>query len=473
MSSRIKELATNTALFSLANFGSKILVFLMVPLYTTVLSTSEYGIANIVQTTGMMLFPILTISIADAVLRFSYIKELDTRKVFSVGMWITILSVLIVIPITLFFSYLDFFREIGIYIIFIPLYFLGEAVAKFLNYFARGIGKVKVSATYGLLNTFLLVGFNLLFLLYFKLGVTGYLLSFVLSYLFSSLYVALRCKVWRYAVLHVESGMYKEMAAYSTPLVPNQLSWWLLSSFNNFYILYALGTAQVGLYTASMRIPTILTVLCHIFSQAWLLSVLRDYGSKENTNFIRSVYRRFFSVLVVMTGVFILSAYPLAKLLLKGDFSSSWYIIPFLFISVFHGALSGFYGSIFSAEKKNKILFVSTLFGASISVILVILFIKDWGLSSVSLAAMIGYFVVCVMRSEMVKKYIDIGLKTRIMFLQTAILAIEAVCVMNECYMAASVAILSLMVINYRQLLSMFVYVKDKVPSIINRVKKH
>ena len=71
MNRKYKRLFSDTILFAISKFGSKILTILLVPLYTSVLSTEDYGTADIIITTACILYPILTLSISDATLRFT------------------------------------------------------------------------------------------------------------------------------------------------------------------------------------------------------------------------------------------------------------------------------------------------------------------------------------------------------------------------------------------------------------------
>ena len=66
-----KYLFKNIGLLTISQFGTKILVFLLVPLYTSVLSTSEYGTYDLFVTTINLLVPIVTLNLSDAVLLFN------------------------------------------------------------------------------------------------------------------------------------------------------------------------------------------------------------------------------------------------------------------------------------------------------------------------------------------------------------------------------------------------------------------
>ena len=82
---KLKYLSKNIALFSISNFVSKILVFLLVPFYTNVLTTYEYGVADVIQVTLLLLVPMITVNIGEAALRFGIEEENNRQKILKVG----------------------------------------------------------------------------------------------------------------------------------------------------------------------------------------------------------------------------------------------------------------------------------------------------------------------------------------------------------------------------------------------------
>lgn len=79
--SKSSYLIKNMGILTISNFSSKILVFLLVPLYTSVLSTKEYGTYDLAVSTATLLYPILTLNIVDAVMRFLMDKESDKKAI--------------------------------------------------------------------------------------------------------------------------------------------------------------------------------------------------------------------------------------------------------------------------------------------------------------------------------------------------------------------------------------------------------
>lgn len=459
MNTRIKELLSNTMLFTIANMGSKILVFLMVPMYTAVLTTQEYGISDMVQTTAQMLVPILSVMISESVLRFCFINSVDNKEVFTIGIKITLVAILVCFVISTTFFFIPFFKPLGWYVLFIPFLFTTHASVNLFHKFARGINKVKVSAYGGLLSTSIVIALNLFFLLVLKIGVTGYLLAYFLADIVTVIYMVVKCNAKSYICKDNNNVLRYNMLKYSIPLVPNSLSWWALSSVNRYIILAWVGISAVGIYSATLRVPSILTVLSDIFAQAWLLSALKNYGSKESKQFIKSMHNRLFSLLIVLTSGIIILSEPLAKILLSGEFSSYWTIIPYLFISVFWGALVGFLGSIFSAERKNTMQFVSTVIGAVVSVLITILFLRKYGVLVVAIATWAAYYVIWLIRRIAVKKYIDIGYGAIYSSFQGLILMLESILVVSGLYLYSVLCLLVLIVLNYKNILQIANYV--------------
>ena len=92
---RKKYLAKNTALFALNSIGTRLITFLLVPIYTKAFITAEYGGVDLVTTIATILVPVITINIGEAVMRFSLDEHAEREKIVSVGLVFAALSVLL------------------------------------------------------------------------------------------------------------------------------------------------------------------------------------------------------------------------------------------------------------------------------------------------------------------------------------------------------------------------------------------
>lgn len=55
---KYKKLASNTIIFAIGTFSSKILSFLLMPFVTRMMTTGSYGAADLIQQTGNVIIPI-------------------------------------------------------------------------------------------------------------------------------------------------------------------------------------------------------------------------------------------------------------------------------------------------------------------------------------------------------------------------------------------------------------------------------
>ena len=74
-----KKLISNTFIIGLGTVGSKLLVFLLMPLYTAWLTTAEYGTAELISTTANLLIPVACLGITNGIFRFAAEKNSNKK----------------------------------------------------------------------------------------------------------------------------------------------------------------------------------------------------------------------------------------------------------------------------------------------------------------------------------------------------------------------------------------------------------
>ena len=83
---KYKRLFSNTIIFAIGTFSSKLLSFFLTRLYTEVLAQGEYGITDMLQQSGNLLLPLITLGITNAVVRFGLDKGVRKSDVFTTGL---------------------------------------------------------------------------------------------------------------------------------------------------------------------------------------------------------------------------------------------------------------------------------------------------------------------------------------------------------------------------------------------------
>ena len=198
MKNNAKYLLKNIGLLTLSNFGSKILVFLLVPLYTRLLTTEEYGIYDIYLTTITLLIPILSLNIVEAVMRFTLDKKVEKSSVFTIGLKIAIRSIvycIILVAINYLTNFISIFNQYPQYFL---LYYSLNVLYYLVTQFVKSMEKILDFAIASILNSLTMLLLNILFLAIFKMDLRGYFLANCIAFLLPIAYLVVRLRLWRY-----------------------------------------------------------------------------------------------------------------------------------------------------------------------------------------------------------------------------------------------------------------------------------
>lgn len=407
---KYKYLIKNMGLMTISNFASKILSFLLVPLYTAVLTTNEYGTYDLYTTTAFLLMPIFSVCIAEAVMRFTLDKKSNPKEVFSIGVSIYLKACCIVIILCLLNYVFDIIDIFNLYPMYFVLYFCLCLLSGLLTQFAQGLEKILDVAISGVLSSVTTITLNILLLVVFPLGLRGYFIANCSAFGAVSIYLIFRLKIWKYLAFHLKYSLKHDMVKYSFPLVLSQIGWWINNVSDRYVVTWLCGAAANGIYSVAYKIPSILNVFQTIFSQAWVLSTVKEVDVK-GSNFYTIVYKYYNCGMVIICSLLIAGDKIIANILFSNDFFEAWRYAPFLIISVVFGALSEVFNGIFTAAKNSKIIARTTLCGASINTILNIVLVYIFGPIGAAIATLISYIVVWSIRLRVAKKLVSINIR--------------------------------------------------------------
>lgn len=414
---RYKKLFKNVGVMTIGNFSSKILSFLLIPLYTNILTTQEYGTADLIFTTTYLLFPVFTLLMSEAVMRFTLDKT-NSSQVFSNAVKITTIGTIAFLLFSPLFLLFDAVKDY--YFIFI-VYYLVYNMHLLIGQFIKGLNRVKEYAIAGIISTLVTITFNIIFLLVFRIGLDGYIYSYILGYLISSLYLIIKCKIWNYIEKskEIDKKVGKDMLKYSIPMIPNSINWWINNSSDKYMVTYFSGVTSNGIYSVAYKIPSMINIITSIFMSAWQISAVDDFGSEETKKFYSSIYKKYSSIMIVLASLLILFIKFIARMLYAKDFFIAWQCSAILIFGVIFNSLSAFLGTIYTSSKKTKYLFYSTLFGSVFNILLNLLLIPILGPVGAAIATTVSYFIIWLSRlinSRKIMKIIINSLKDSICY---------------------------------------------------------
>lgn len=410
-----KKIISNLGILTIGQFSSKILIFLLVPLYTSILTTKEYGIYDFIYTSVSLLMPILNLNISVSSQRFLLQKDADINSVVKISMKYTIISILCAAMILLINSVFGLSALLKDYALFFMFLFMVMSVNTILTEIAVGSEKIKCFAISGVISTFVTVALNILFLLDMNLGLTGYFFATILGFSVQTIYLLYKLHILNILTDRgaVSKKVEKDMLKFSCPQIANSISWWINNASDRYILIFFCGIAANGIYSVAYKIPAILNMLGGIFSQATGISIVKNFDPEDKDGIFSNTYNVYSGFLVIVCSLIICFTKLIAKLLFAKDFFVAWKYTPMLIIASLFGALAGYLGSAFSAKYAAKEISFSTMMGAVTNIALNIVLIPLLGALGAAIATMISYMIVYQFRIKKISEFVQVNINLK------------------------------------------------------------
>lgn len=409
--SRETRLLKNTIIYTISNFGSKILTFLIVPLYTFYLTTSEFGIYDTILSIINLLAPLCVLAIHEGLLRWLLKSNEKHEEIIGSGLLLLLLFVFIT---DLIASAVCKFLRWQYTCVFVVLMTVTALHTSF-QFIARGEKKNKVFALSGLIYTIIVLALNVIFIVHFRFGVKGMLWSMaaahicVIVYLFVMLRKQLELKKMKF-----NRKLAMTMVIYSVMLVPNNISWWVMNASDRILLTTMVGAATTGIFSLAHKFPSVVTILHTLFYQAWQEQAVLEYESESRDYYYTTVFNNYMKLACCAVTLLI----PLSKLIIvffmDQSYSDSYNYVGLLYLGSLFSSFSGFYGTGYISSKDTKEAMKTTIVGAVINIIIDVLFIPIIGIWAACISTVCGNLIVWIMRIKNTRKYFKISVDWKI-----------------------------------------------------------
>ena len=351
---KYKRLVSNTMLFAISTFSSKLLSFVMAPLFSYWFETQEMnGIKELLNQCASLLIPLVSLGIANAVIRFGLEKGIRKSAIYmnglvSIGMGFVLL--LLLYPLL---SRIALFRD---YIALLYVYLLVSCLRTLNCQFCRARQLNRLYAIDGILCTITTCGFYVLFLRVLNMGPTGYLLAIICADGLSALFLFAVTKTWRFLDFkRFDTKLLKKMLRYALPLVPASIFWWITNASDQFFVAAMLedGTSWTAVLGASYKLPTILSIVSTIFTEAWQISAFTDGTDSQREQFFSRVFSAYQSLIFLAAAGIVLMAQPFMAIY-RDDYFIGWKFIPLLTMATAFASFDNFLNSIYIVEGETE-----------------------------------------------------------------------------------------------------------------------
>lgn len=460
---KYKRLASNTVILALGQFGSKLLVVLLMRFYQTMLGEEGYGEIGTIIDTAILLMAIATLSIGESIIRFGLDKSCNKPQVFSIGIRITfsgLIGCVLFVPLVgLFAGWFpdnSVFQLLNEYSWITFLYVVTGSIKSSCALFVRSIGNVRLYAVDGIVTTVMNILFNLLFLLGFNWGNHGYLLSVICADICSIIFLSYMGRLKNYVIFFgIDKDLKKSMLHFCIPMIPTTIMWWIINVSDTFFVSEMLGFAQSGIYKAAYRLPNMIALISGIFSQAWNMSAITEKNSRTIAKFYTDVFNAFQSFVYFVAAAMLLLIKPILTIICAESFHIAYIYTPFLVLAVSFSCFSTFMGSIYLASKQSVRSLVTTTVGAVLNIALNALLIPIIGNHGAAIATFVSFAVIFLIRAIDSRKIVYMNVKPVKMATNFSLLfamGMIIIFVSNQFayYIALSVIFILIVILNYK-----------------------
>lgn len=403
-----KELMKNTVIIFIGKVCTQLISFFLLPLYTGYLSTSDYGIVDLITTYVTLLVPIITLELEMSIFRYlvdSRGNKKDTKTLMSNNFYI--LTISLIIFAALYMIVTSFWHIPYRFIILVNI-IVCTASGNFLQV-TRGYGRTLDYSISCIITGLTTIISNIILIAVLGFGAKGMIISMALANFMCSLYLFLRLKMYKEIDFKiVDKPLMKEMFKYSIPLIPNGVSWWVINVSDRTIVTSILGTAANGIYAVSNKFPTILSSLLGIFNLSWSESAALHINSEDCNEFFSDITNTVIKLFTSL-GVGMIACMPfIFPLLINSKYADAYNHIPILVLGAVFNVVICLYSAIYIAKKMTKQVATTSIIGAVINVVINIVLIKKIGLYAASISTAVAYFVMMMYRYFDLKKYMDI-----------------------------------------------------------------
>lgn len=410
----LKRLIKTTGIYFLGTVGTKLISFLLLPLYTAYLLPSEYGRYDVNITYANLFTAVCFMYIWTGIMKFIFESKQIRQKLEIIysGILIFLFSALLYVMAMSLFGYVWRIE----YIVGVAAYGFFMCLQELYGYLARAYGKNLLFIFTGIVSTTCNATLNILLLVVFKWDYKALYVSYCAGILLQCMILESKLQLIRkFNRTYLTKDAITCLLRFSLPLCINALCYWMLTGYNRIMIEREMDTTANGYYAVASKFGGILILVSTCFTMAWQELAYSKYERDKSTGefysyatnvYIKALFCGFFVILPIVYMIF--------PYLVDDGYEAAKPLVPISMLATLAGVLFTFLENIISTYKKNNIIFISTLVASIINMIVLHALIGKLGAGAANLALLAGYVVSDGIRIYIIGRIIEYHLNWKI-----------------------------------------------------------
>lgn len=380
--------------FTLAMIIQNAITFLATPVYTRVLSDSEYGIFSLYQS-WQQIISIVAVIALDRCITVGFMKFEEDREGFlSAIQGLMTLSTVVILSLTIILKELS--KEIMgmplyIIIIMIVVGLMNNVLANW-SWMERYNYNYKRLTSVTIMSTILTQIIAIMSVLIFNNGNKGYTLVFSMCLSKIIIYGFIYTSVWVKSKVFYNYKYWKFGFLYSIAIIPHAFAQIILNSSDRILISKYAGVEQVAYYSIAYSCAIVLGLIFSSISSAlqpWFFENIKNKKYDEISTNITFVTK----LMAMLATLSILVAPEIIKIMAPPSYYEAINIFPILAIGIYFNGLYLYFANFESYFEKPIYFSIATSIGAVINITLNIIFIPRWGYVAAAYTTLLCYMI--------------------------------------------------------------------------------
>lgn len=399
------QLVKNTLLLFINKFSGALAAFILLPLYTKYFSAESYGMMDLIV--GYVALLALVVSLRLDMGVFRHLVEARGDKFKASEAISTALKLLLILLILMVIASvaLGFFVDLPFYYAII-LAIISNILFTTSSQIARGLGFMKDFVLISIGVTLISFTTSVLGILVFGVGAEIMLVALIVSQLTGAILMVLRSGTHKMIRWKSSSSVQRELLLYSSPLVADGVSFWVMNTSSRTVLALVLGAAANAMYAVASKFSMIIEQVIGVFFQSFIETAIL-YAKKPNRSELYSDVMNRYLRLLWSGCIFLVAVMPfIFPLLVHGDdFVAAYLLIPIMIAAVMVRAVQNFIAAIYQANGLTKQIAATTIAGAVINLTMNLVLVFIIGIWSVAVSLLVSYLVLTVYRYHDIRKH--------------------------------------------------------------------
>lgn len=221
-----------------------------------------------------------------------------------------------------------------------------------------------------------------------------------------------------FKIKNIDKNKIREMLKYSIPLIPCDISWWIMNVSDRTIVSIVLGTTSNAILSVANKIPNICQNIFNVFHLSWQENAIETLKDDDKGKYYVHIINNMLQIITSICIVILSMNFFIFEYIFTEEYYTGYYQVPILILSIIASMLAQFLGSLYIANMESKKSGKTTILAAILNIFVHLTLIRYIKLYAATISTLISYIFLFIIR------YVDINKKIKLKFERKSVILI-------------------------------------------------